>query len=107
MNGLTLTRLLWAQMLEEETQHFPRCVGSSRISIEASRAASRPCVSGSMDVPVSKNSAPAHISMDRAGNRNMDMVAIGRVVLTSRESRKKVGLTAESTRCHLLVAVAR
>ena len=106
MNGLTLTRLLWARIHEEETQHFPRCVGSSRISIEASRAASQPCVSGSM-FQCPKNSAPAHISMDRAGNRNMDMAAIGRVVLTSRESRKKVGLTAESTRCHLLVAVAR
>jgi hypothetical protein len=48
MNGLTLTRLLWARIHEEETQHLPRCVGSSRISIEASRAASQPCVSGSM-----------------------------------------------------------
>jgi hypothetical protein len=42
MNGLTLTRLLWARIHEEETQHLPRCVGSSRISIEASRAASQP-----------------------------------------------------------------
>src|SRR6266513_1452098 len=54
-------------MLEEETQHFPRCVRSSRISVGARRAASRPCMSGSMDVPVLKNSASARIGMDRAG----------------------------------------
>ena len=39
--------------------------------------------------------------------RNMDVVAIGRVVLTSRERRGKVGLTAESTWCHFLIAPAR
>jgi hypothetical protein len=54
-------------MLEEETQHFPRCVRSSRIGVGARRAASRPCVSGSVDVPVLKDSAPNRIGMDGAG----------------------------------------
>src|SRR6202043_1941187 len=67
MNGLTLTWLLWERMLEEETQHFPRCVRSSRISVGARRAASRPCVSSSVDVPVLKDSAPTRVGMDRAG----------------------------------------
>ena len=66
-NGLTLTWLLWERMLEEETQHFPRGVRSSRVSVRGSRAASRPCVSCSVDVPVLKNSASARIGMDRAG----------------------------------------
>jgi hypothetical protein len=63
----TLTWLLWERMLEEESQHFPRGVRSSRISVGASRVASRPCVSSSMDVPVLKDSAPARVGMDRAG----------------------------------------
>src|ERR1700738_4557169 len=67
MNGLTLTWLLWERMLEEETQHFPRCVRSSRISVGARRAASRPCVSSPVDVPVLKDSAPTRAGMDRAG----------------------------------------
>src|ERR1700680_2761742 len=54
-------------MLKEETQHFPRCVGSSRISIGASRAASRPCVSSSVDDPVLEDSAPTRVGMDRSG----------------------------------------
>src|SRR5712675_3680663 len=54
-------------MLEEETKHFPRCVGSSRISVGARRAASRPCVSSSVDVPVLQDSAPTGVGMDRAG----------------------------------------
>src|SRR6202043_829235 len=59
--------LLREQMREEKPQHFPRCVGSSRISIGASRAASRPCVSSSVDVPVFEDSAPTRVGMDRAG----------------------------------------
>jgi hypothetical protein len=39
--------------------------------------------------------------------RNMDMVAIGRGVLTSRERRKKLGLTAQSKWCHFLIAPSR
>src|SRR5438445_11392721 len=64
---LASTWLLWTRMLEEETKHFPRCVGSSRISVGARRAASRPCVSSSVDVPVLKDSAPTRVGMDRAG----------------------------------------
>src|SRR5260370_37708651 len=66
-NGLTLTWLLWERMVKEEPQHFPRCVRSSRISVGAGRAASRPCVSSSVDIPVLKDSAPARVGMDRAG----------------------------------------
>src|SRR5258705_13909137 len=62
-----LTSPLWERMLEEETQHFPRCVWSSRISVGARRAASRPCVSGSVDVPVLKDFPPTRVGMDRAG----------------------------------------
>src|SRR5258707_14621862 len=54
-------------MLEEETQHFPGCVRSSRIGIGASRTASRPCVSSSVNVPVLQDSAPTRVGMDRAG----------------------------------------
>src|SRR5450631_4046725 len=53
-------------MLEEETEHFPRCVRSSRISVGARGASSRPCVSSSVDVPVLKDSTPACVDMDRA-----------------------------------------
>src|SRR6266702_567465 len=63
----TLTWLLWERMLEEETEHFPRCVRSSRISVGARRAAARPCVSSTVDVPVLKDSAPTRVGMDPAG----------------------------------------
>src|ERR1700751_1985544 len=67
MNGLTLTSLLEERVLEEETQHFPRCVRSSRISVGADRAASRPCVSSSVDIPVLQDAASARVAMDSAG----------------------------------------
>src|SRR5712664_4076696 len=54
-------------MLEEETQHFPGCVRSPRIGVGARGAASRPCVSSSVDIPVLKDSAPTRAGMDRAG----------------------------------------
>src|SRR5258708_12557902 len=54
-------------MLEEETHHFPRCVRSAWIGVGARRAASRPCVSSSVDVPVLNDSAPTRVGMDRAG----------------------------------------
>src|SRR5437762_5296053 len=63
----TLTWLLWERMLEEETQHFSRCVRSSRISAGARRTTSRPCVPSSVDVPVLKDSAPTRVGMNRAG----------------------------------------
>src|SRR3954469_2297607 len=66
-NELTLTWPLWQRMLEEETQHFSRCVRSSWISVGARRAASRPCVSSSVDVPVLKDSASTRVGMDCAG----------------------------------------
>src|SRR5215204_1470976 len=44
--------LLGERMLEEKTKHFLCCVRSSRISEGARRAASGPCVSGSVDIPV-------------------------------------------------------
>src|SRR5260370_703587 len=54
-------------MLEEEAQHLPRGVRPSRIGVGASGAASRPCVSGSMDVPVLKHCSPGGVGMDGAG----------------------------------------
>ena len=65
--AITLTWLLRERMLEEETQHFPRCVRSLRISVGARRAASRPCVAGAMDIPVLQDFASARIGMGRAG----------------------------------------
>src|ERR1700688_806026 len=62
-----LTWLLWERMLEEETQHFSRCVRSSRISVGARRTASRPRVPSSVDVPVLKDSARTRVGMNRAG----------------------------------------
>ncbi len=56
---------LGERMLEEETQHFPRCIRSVRIGVGAGGAASRPCVSGSVDFPVLQ--ASAGIGMDGAG----------------------------------------
>src|SRR3977135_2406556 len=66
-NRLTPTWPLWERMPEEKTQHFPRCVRSSRISVGARRAASRPCVSSAVDTPVLNDSAPTRVGMDRAG----------------------------------------
>src|SRR5436190_6158830 len=54
-------------MLEEKTQHFPRRVRSSLVGVGACIAASRPCVSSSVDVPVLKNSTPCRVGMCRAG----------------------------------------
>ena len=67
MNGLTLTSLLWERMLEEESQHFPCGIWSSRISVGASRAASRPCVASSVDIPVLEDCTPARVGVGRAG----------------------------------------
>src|SRR5262245_61154538 len=55
------------RMLEEEAQHFPRCVRSARIGKRARRTAARPGVSSSVDGPVLGDSAPAGVDMDRAG----------------------------------------
>src|SRR3982074_1165297 len=66
-NRLTPTWPLWERMPEEKTQHFPRCVRSSRISVGARRAASRPCVSSAVDTPVLQDCAPTRVAMDREG----------------------------------------
>lgn len=54
-------------MLEEEAQHFPRCIRSSRVSIRTDRAATRPCVSSSVYIPVLHDSASSHVAIDGAG----------------------------------------
>jgi hypothetical protein len=54
-------------MLEEKTQHFPRCVRSARIGIGARRTASGPCVSCSVDIPVLQHRASTRVAKDRAG----------------------------------------
>src|SRR5882724_4414633 len=59
--------LLGERMFEEKTKHFLCCVRSSRISVGARRAASGPCVSGSVDIPVLQHSASTRIYQDRSG----------------------------------------
>lgn len=54
------------RMLEEKTQHFSRCVRSSRVSIGACGASSRPCVSSAVDAPVLDDMTPAGVAMDGA-----------------------------------------
>src|SRR5258707_7485361 len=60
------TERLSAWVLEEEAQHLPRGVRPSRIGVGASGPASRPGVSGTMDLPVLKDCPPA-VGMDCAG----------------------------------------
>src|SRR5438477_345977 len=55
------------RVFEEEAQHLPRGVRSPGIGVGAFRAASRPGVSGAMDVPVFQDCAPVGIAMDGAG----------------------------------------
>ena len=50
-------------MLEEETQHLP----SVRIGVGAGWAASRPCMSGSVDFPVLQDATTIGIAVDGAG----------------------------------------
>src|SRR5437660_679815 len=54
-------------VFEEEAQHFPRGVRSSRIGEGAGGAAARPRVCGSMDFPMLKDCAAARVRMDRSG----------------------------------------
>jgi hypothetical protein len=54
-------------MPEEETQHFTCCIRSLRIGVGARSAASRPCVAGSVDIPLLQDFAPARVGMGRAG----------------------------------------
>jgi hypothetical protein len=50
-----------------KTKHFPCRVRCSRISVEAGGAASGPCVSRSVDIPVLQHSAPTGVAQDRSG----------------------------------------
>src|SRR6185295_14933229 len=54
-------------MLEEKAKHFPRCVRSSRIGVGACRAASGPCMSGSVDIPVLQHCTSTRVAQDRSG----------------------------------------
>src|SRR5882757_9266998 len=54
-------------MLEEKPQHLSRGVRPARIGVGAGGAASRPCVSGAMDLPVLKDRPPARVGTDRSG----------------------------------------
>jgi len=71
-NPTTGIRLLRARLslrgrvLEEEAQHLSRGVRALRIGVGANGAASRPSMSGSMDVPVLKDCPPARVGMDSA-----------------------------------------
>src|SRR5260370_7980953 len=54
-------------MGKEETQEFRGWGWSPRSRVGDGRAASRPCVSSSMNVPVLKDFPPTRVGMDRAG----------------------------------------
>ena len=54
------------RVLEEEAQHLSRGVWALRIGVGANGAASRPSMSGSMDVPALKDCPPARVGMDSA-----------------------------------------
>src|ERR1700692_3719113 len=54
-------------MPEEEAQHFPRRVRSLRIGVGAGGTASRPRVTGTMNVPVFGERPSASVSEDGAG----------------------------------------
>src|SRR6476659_6520244 len=54
-------------MREEEAQHFPRRIRSSRIGVGAGRTASRPCVAGTMNAPMLGNCPPARVGKDGTG----------------------------------------
>src|SRR5712675_1399882 len=54
-------------MPEEKTQHFPRSVRSLRIRVGARRATPRPCVGGTVDIPMLQNFTSAGIGMDSTG----------------------------------------
>ena len=54
-------------MREEEAQHFPRRVRSSRIGVGAGGTASRPCVAGTVNAPMFGNCPPARVGKDGTG----------------------------------------
>src|SRR5579862_8561933 len=54
-------------MLQEEAQHLPRGIGPARIGVGTGGAASRPCVTGTVDLPLLEDGAPARVDMQRAG----------------------------------------
>src|SRR5947207_11112771 len=54
-------------MLEKEPEYFPGGIRPSRIGVRAGRAAARPCMSGSVDIPVLKDFPPTRVGMDRTG----------------------------------------
>src|ERR1700757_1091492 len=54
-------------MLQEEAQHLPRGIRPARIGVGAGRARSRPCVTGTMDLPLLEDGSPARIGMKSAG----------------------------------------
>ena len=54
-------------MFEEEAQHFPRGVRTSRIGEGAGRTAPRPRVCGSMDFPMLKDCASARVRREVGG----------------------------------------
>jgi len=51
--------------LEEKPKHFPCCVRTSRIGVGTRAAASRPCVSGAVDIPVLQPRASTRVAQDR------------------------------------------
>jgi hypothetical protein len=62
----TLATRTWGGVLQEEAKHLPRSVRPPRIGVGTSSAASRPSVSGPMDLPMFKDCPAAHVGMDSA-----------------------------------------
>ena len=71
--GATQATLRWPpgltpeRMREEEAQHFPRRIRSSRIGVGAGGTASRPCVAGTVNAPMLGNCPPARVGKDGTG----------------------------------------
>src|SRR6266498_5173488 len=56
-----------ARVIQEEAQHLARGVRPLRIGVSARGAATRPCVAGSVDVPLLEDCPPARVGVDGAG----------------------------------------
>ena len=54
-------------MLEEKTQHFPRCVRSPRIRVGARGTTPRPRMGAAVDAPMLQDFAAADVNMRRPG----------------------------------------
>src|SRR5690349_20572476 len=54
-------------MFQEEPQHLPGGIRAARIGVGTGGTAPRPCVPGTVNLPVLEDGAPARVDMERAG----------------------------------------